>query len=94
MEIVSPSADELSFHPSIHPLSLSISDPIPINNHRGSLSRSSGVRENLTDLLIPIPSKFHQPLQRTLSTHSKVRNRLLYIENLFISDNNKKIELI
>jgi len=78
MEIVSPTADELSLHPPTYPLSLSISDPIPINNHRGSLSRSSGVRENLTDLLIPTPSKFHQPLQRTLSTHSKVRNRHLY----------------
>jgi hypothetical protein len=67
MEIESPSGDELSFHSSIISTST--------NNHRGSLSRSSGVKQNLTELLIPTTSKFHPPLQRTLSTHSKVRNR-------------------
>jgi hypothetical protein len=72
MEIVSPSADVSSFHPPLHPLSLSITVPIPINNPRCNLSRSSGVRENLTDLLIPATPKSHQPLQRTLSTHNKV----------------------
>jgi hypothetical protein len=78
MEIESPSADELSFNPPTHPLSLSISISTLINNHRGSLSRSSGVRENLTDLLIPTTSKSHQSLQGTLSTHNKVRNKYLF----------------
>jgi hypothetical protein len=78
MEIESSTVDELSFHPPAHPLSLSISvPPISINNHRGSLSRSSGIRDNLTDLLIPVISKTHQTLQRTLSTQSKV-NLLFY----------------
>ena len=72
MEIESPSGDELSYHPSIPP------PPPPsssTNNHRGSLSRSSGVKQNLTDLLIPAPAKIHPPLQRTQSSHSKVRTR-------------------
>jgi hypothetical protein len=70
MEIESPSADEFSYHPSIPP-----PPPPPVNNHRGSLSRSSGVKQNLTDLLIPATAKFHPPLQRTQSSHSKVRTR-------------------
>ncbi|CAF0908919.1 unnamed protein product [Rotaria sordida] len=69
MEIESPpSIDELSLNSSKN----SIPIPIPINNHRINLSRSSGIRENLTDLLIPATTtKPHQTLQRTLSTHSK-----------------------
>jgi hypothetical protein len=73
MEIESPSADELS----CHPLNLSISVPVPMNHHRGSLSRSSGVKQNLTDLLIPTTLKFRPPLQRASSTHTKVRNTFI-----------------
>jgi hypothetical protein len=73
MEIESPTADDIS-----SPLSLAISVPTPINNRRGSLSRSSGVRENLTDLLITAANNSqtsdNQLLQRTLSTHRKVIN--------------------
>ncbi|UJR21205.1 hypothetical protein I4U23_024302 [Adineta vaga] len=65
-----------------HPLSLSISGPIPITNRRGSLSRSSGIRQNLTDLLIPVIPELHQtrenlPLiyrKRMLSTNRHKRN--------------------
>ena len=89
MEIESPSTDEhylplsSSIHPSStslqHPLSIPISVPITINNRRNSLSRSSGVRENLTDLLATAAtttkeshSSNNRPLQRTGSIHSKV----------------------
>ncbi|CAF3929524.1 unnamed protein product [Rotaria sp. Silwood2] len=71
MEIESPSIDEISFDSSTYSSNTSISVPIPINNCRINLSRSSGIRENLTDLLIPATTKYHQTLQRTLSTHSK-----------------------
>ncbi|CAF3574727.1 unnamed protein product [Rotaria socialis] len=71
MEIESPSVEEVSFnlpkHTSDHPISV----PIPINTRRINLSRSCGIRENLTDLLITPTSKPHQILQRTLSTNSK-----------------------
>ncbi|CAF3809703.1 unnamed protein product [Rotaria magnacalcarata] len=62
MEIESPSIDERYIQSSSslcststssqHPLSVPITVPILTNNRRGSLSRSSGIRENLTDLLI------------------------------------------
>ena len=84
MEIESPSMDKYFLpssssmhlqHPaSQHPLHLPISVPIVINHRRASLSRSSGVRENLTDLLVTAaesPSDTHV-LQRTASTYSKV----------------------
>ena len=89
MEIESPSMDELYFRPttSIHSSNISppsasfpipISVPISVNNRRNSLSRSSGVRENLTDLLITKPPNIEahpivdRSLQRTSSGHSKV----------------------
>ena len=84
MEIESPSTDKYFLpssssmhlqHPaSQHPLHLPISVPISINHRRASLSRSSGVRENLTDLLVTAaesPSDTHV-LQRTASTYGKV----------------------
>ncbi|CAF3381368.1 unnamed protein product [Rotaria sp. Silwood1] len=71
MEIESPSIDEISFNSSTYSSNTSISVPIPINSRRINLSRSSGIRENLTDLLISATSKSHQTLQRTLSTHGK-----------------------
>jgi hypothetical protein len=87
MEIESPSTDEhylqssSSIHPPSssfqHPVNIPISVPITVNNRRGSLSRSSGVREHLTDLLVTTTDYYHsdnRPLQRTASTHSKVRN--------------------
>lgn len=82
MEIESPSADELSSYPPTHPLSLSISIPIPIKDRRGSLSRSSGVRHNLTDLLIPAILESHQPIQSSSSTHNKVINHACSDSNL------------
>lgn len=71
LEMDSPLEDQCSQQPSSH--SISIATPMNNNNHhhRNSLSRSSGVKEHLTDLLIPATSKSHSPLQRTLSTHSK-----------------------
>jgi hypothetical protein len=80
MEIESPSADELSSYPPTHPLNLSIS--IPIKDRRGSLSRSSGVRHNLTDLLIPAILESHQPIQSSSSTHNKVINHACSDSNL------------
>ena len=84
MEIESPSTDELYLRPSTSsqpPLHIPISVPISVSNRRGSLSRSSGVRENLTDLLTTAtptkeiyPSSVDQPLQRTSSIHSKVKS--------------------
>ena len=86
MEIESPSIDEhyLQSSKSIHlpltssqpPLNIPISIPVSVHNRRGSLSRSSGVRENLTDLLVttiiePYPID-DRPLHRTSSIHSKV----------------------
>ncbi|CAF0816840.1 unnamed protein product [Rotaria sp. Silwood1] len=88
MEIESPSTDEnyiqssSSNHPttisSQHSHNIPITIPILINNRRGSLSRSSGIRENLTDLLTTTKKQTiesypsdHRPLQRTGSTHSK-----------------------
>ncbi|CAF1131954.1 unnamed protein product [Adineta steineri] len=71
MEIDSPSANEFSSHPPTHPLSLSISVPSPINNRRGSLSRSNGIRENLTDLLIPAIPESYQSIQKISSTFNK-----------------------
>ncbi|CAF4421945.1 unnamed protein product, partial [Rotaria sp. Silwood2] len=88
MEIESPSTDEnyiqssLSIHStktsSQHSQNIPISIPILINNRRGSLSRSSGIRENLTDLLITTTKQIiesspsdNRQLQRTASTHSK-----------------------
>ncbi len=73
MEIEPSSIDKLSFRPPNLPISV----PSPMNDRRGSLSRSSGIKENLTDLLIPTTSTSHQVLQRTLSIHSKVRNKSL-----------------
>ena len=68
LQMDSPLEDPCTQQPSSH----SISIPTPMNNHhRNSLSRSSGVKEHLTDLLIPTTSKSHSPLQRTLSTHCK-----------------------
>jgi len=91
MEIESPSTDEhyiqssSSVRPcsatSQHPLNIPISIPISFNNHRASLSRSSGVRENLTDLLAitsttsPTTKLYYsdnRTLQRTESTYGKV----------------------
>lgn len=89
MEIESPSTDEhyLRSTTSIHSSTTSppstsfpipISVPISVNNRRTSLSRSSGVRENLTDLLATKAPNIeaHPPidrvLQRTSSSHSKV----------------------
>jgi len=77
MEIESPSTDEHFIDSSSkHPLNIPISIPISIDNRRGSLSRSSGVRENLTDLLTTITTESYpkedQPLQRTSSIHGKV----------------------
>lgn len=81
MEIESPPMEEeeeeqveYSSHPTTYPLSVSISGPIPINHRRGSLSRSSGVRENLTDLLVPT---IHQTRDEIRLTHRKVRSRRL-----------------
>ncbi|CAF1169552.1 unnamed protein product, partial [Adineta ricciae] len=62
---------EYSSHPTAHPLSLSISGPIPISHRRGSLSRSSGVRENLTDLLVSATSALHQTRDEIRLTHRK-----------------------
>lgn len=85
MEIESPSIEErfiqsssstsLSRPSSEHPLHVPISVPISIETRRGSLSRSSGVRENLTNLLVTAiteSSLDNQTLQRTSSTSSKV----------------------
>jgi hypothetical protein len=77
MEIESPSIDEHFIESSSqHPFNIPISIPISIDNRRGSLSRSSGVRENLTDLLTTIATESYpkddRPLQRTSSIHSKV----------------------
>jgi hypothetical protein len=82
MEIESPSAEECRLQSSMQqPLNIPISVSIPIQNARGSLSRSSGVRENLTDLLATaldysyscMPENTEsRPLQRTTSTNSKV----------------------
>jgi hypothetical protein len=89
MEIESPSTDKhfiqssTSIHPSStssqHALNIPISVPISVNNRRGSLSRSSGIRENLTDLLTTTTTTTTEsyptddrPLQRTSSIHSKV----------------------
>lgn len=94
MEIESPSADERYIQPSSsstihsssvtsqHPLQIPISVPISVNNRRGSLSRSSGVRENLTDLLAKAATiesypTHDRPLQRTSSIHSKVKKKLI-----------------
>lgn len=84
MEIESPSTDEhfpqLSTSapaPSItssYPVHIPISIPITTPNRRGSLSRSSGVRENLTDLLVTIngPPRETRSLQRTSSIQCRV----------------------
>ncbi|CAF5186911.1 unnamed protein product, partial [Rotaria magnacalcarata] len=72
MEIESPSVEEVSFNLPTHTSNHPISVPIPINTRRINLSRSCGIRENLTDLLITSTSKPRQTLQRTLSTNSKV----------------------
>lgn len=72
MEIESPSVEEVAFNAPTFTQNYSVSVPVPINNRRINISRSSGIRENLTDLLITSSSRSHQPLQRTLSTHSKV----------------------
>ncbi|CAF4059707.1 unnamed protein product [Rotaria magnacalcarata] len=71
MEIESPSVEEVSFNLPTHTSNHPISVPIPINTRRINLSRSCGIRENLTDLLITSTSKPRQTLQRTLSTNSK-----------------------
>lgn len=74
MEIESPINDEssppsLSAKTSIESTSLSYS--IPIN----SLSRSSGIRENLTDLILDRSSN-NKRLQRTLSTNTQVMTKV------------------
>ena len=84
MEIESPSKDDYFFPtPLSHPVTLALPHSVP-NNHQHSrdsgLSRSSGVRENLTNLLVPTTSKLacsitNQTLQRALFTHDKVRCR-------------------
>lgn len=79
MEIESPSTDE-NIHQlstsvpttsvtSSHPLHIPITIPIMTTNRRGSLSRSSGVRENLTDLLVTtdVSQQETRSLQRTSS---------------------------
>jgi hypothetical protein len=98
MEIESPSTDEhfpqssSSIRPSSissqHSVNIPISVPISINNRRGSLSRSSGVRENLTDLLATTTmTESHpsddRPLQRAASVHTKVFS--LFHFNLLLS---------
>lgn len=71
LEIESPLADQCTQHAR----SLSISIPTPINNHhRNSLSRSSGVKEHLTDLLSPTTSKSHSSLRRASSTQNSQVN--------------------
>jgi len=86
MEIESPSTDEhihqlsstsipTSSITSSHPLEhIPISIPIMTTNRRGSLSRSSGVRENLTDLLVTsnVSQEETRSLQRTSSIQRKV----------------------
>lgn len=81
MEIESPSTDDCFIQsPSItsmqspkHQVNIPISVPISITHRHGSLSRSSGVRENLKSLLsTPFESADYRPLQRTYSTTSKV----------------------
>ncbi|CAF1577129.1 unnamed protein product [Rotaria magnacalcarata] len=87
MEIESPSIDERYIQSSSslcststssqHPLSVPITVPILTNNRRGSLSRSSGIRENLTDLLIAAKKSTElypsdtRSLHQTASSHSK-----------------------
>ncbi|CAF4598634.1 unnamed protein product [Rotaria socialis] len=87
MEIESPPTDERYIQSSSslyststssqHPLNAPITVPILTNNRRGSLSRSSGIRENLTDLLIAAKKSTElypsdtRSLHRTASSHSK-----------------------
>ena len=93
MEIESPSREECFIQPTSgmslaqslslqHPLHIPISVPISIPNRRGSLSRSSGVRENLTNLLMTTGdasiASDHRPLQRTASTYTKVNAFFLF----------------
>jgi hypothetical protein len=82
MEIESPSTDKHFIQSSTsiptssqHPVTIPIIIPIVVSNRRGSLSRSSGVREHLTDLLTPETESLpidDRLLQRTSSIHSKV----------------------
>lgn len=88
MEIESPSSNERyiqsssTIHPismsSQHPLHIPIAVPISVNNRRGTLSRSSGVREHLTDLLVTTKKSTEtypsdtRSLPRNVSGRSKV----------------------
>lgn len=58
----------LEMHIESPPNETSFVIPIPTIN----LSRSSGIRENLTDLLSPVAPTSPQSLQRTSSIHDKV----------------------
>lgn len=79
LEIESPLADQCTQQAR----SLSISIPTPINNHhRNSLSRSSGIKEHLTDLLSPTTSKSHSSLQRTSWTNGNKVNHHHHSINL------------
>jgi len=80
MEIESPINDKSSPSPPLPPLtttatasieSTSLSYSIPIN----SLSRSSCIRENLTDLILDRSSN-NKRLQRTLSTNTQVMTKV------------------
>ena len=93
MEIESPSMEKGFIESSSllmaqHSLNNPISIPITVPNRRGSLSRSSGVRENLTNLLTTAShSSDRRPLQRTTSSSSKVK-----IEFCFFSTRSVSIE--
>lgn len=84
MEIESPSKDDYFFPtPLSHPVTLALPISVPSSqqhSRESGLSRSSGVRENLTDLLASMAAKSSAPapnptLQRALSTQDKVRVR-------------------
>lgn len=84
MEIESPSKGDYFFPtPLSHPVTLALPISVPSSqqhSRESGLSRSSGVRENLTDLLASMAAKSSAPapnptLQRALSTQDKVRVR-------------------
>ena len=74
---IEPVSTEESFVRS-YPLGLARPTSMSMHARQGSLSRSSGVRQNLTDFLVQssssaAPHHSHdQPLQLSLSTHDKV----------------------
>lgn len=76
MEIESPTACEALSQPlPTPPLSVALPGPTSISHRRGSLSRSSGVREHLTDLLVPAAPEPRQHAHRMSTTSHKVRDR-------------------